>query len=234
MRDLEEGERGVAAAIIDGDTFELDSGLKVQLTGIVAPSARNGEKLSKEARAGLEKLALGRPVRLAYGGEKRLEELALAQVFVQTEGGRWIWAQEAMLREGLARVRTWKTNKARAEQLYAAEAAARAAKRGVWAEKEYAIAAADALSAEARGFQVVEGEVEAVEARPDRSYLNFGADYRRDFTIAVAAENVAAWSGAGAGLSALKGKRVRVRGFVRAAGGPLIEVDHPEAIEILN
>jgi micrococcal nuclease len=240
--DLEKGETGKVASISDGDTLTLQSGLRVQLTGIIAPrrgyKERPDEPFAKEARQTLEKIALGRPAQLAYGGDKRLaggdEPLALAQVYTQSEGGRWIWAQEAMLREGMARVRTFRTNPARAAALYQAEAIARKAKAGLWADKAYAIRKADTITAEDKGFQLVEGVVRSIGKTEKKTYLNFGDDYRTDFTVSIDAADLPAWGPKDPPLDSLKGKRIRVRGYVYDSGGPLIRVDHPQAIEVLK
>lgn len=137
IEDLEKGEKGTATEVRDGDTFVMDSGLVVHLAGVEAPGY--GQPLTKEARGALERLVAHRKVQLAYGGEKRAREAALAQVYVQTEGGRWVWAQQALLLEGYARVHTRRDNVARLTELTAAEDAARAAKRGLWANAFYAV-----------------------------------------------------------------------------------------------
>jgi endonuclease YncB( thermonuclease family) len=139
IEDLEKGEKGVAAEVRDGDTFVMDSGLVVHLAGVEAPGG--DQPMAKDARAALERLVAHRKVQLAYGGEKRAREAALAQVYVQTEGGRWVWAQQALLLEGNARVHTRRDNIARLAQLTAAEDAARAGKRGLWADPFYAVKA---------------------------------------------------------------------------------------------
>ncbi|MGE0045433.1 MAG: thermonuclease family protein [Hyphomonadaceae bacterium] len=275
--DLEAGESGRVAEIVDGDTLVLDTGLRVTLTGIEAPFGDRA--FAREARAGLERLALHRPVRLAYGGEHRVPprspvgprdaaaatpavavekaappgeaapaptapgETALAQVYVQSEGGRWIWVQQAMLVEGLARVRTRKENFARADDLLAAEAQARAERRGLWALRDYRILT-DAAAVEQAStlpnrcgegpFLIVEGRVRQVSANDERVYLNFGEDYRTDFTIGIYGEDVADWSGRGPAFASYEGQRVRVRGRAANRGGPLICADHPEQIEILT
>ncbi|MDZ4777821.1 MAG: thermonuclease family protein [Alphaproteobacteria bacterium] len=137
IEDLEKGEKGTAAEVRDGDTFVMDSGLVVHLAGVEAPGFE--QPLAKDARGALERLVAHRKVQLAYGGEKRAREAALAQVYVQTEGGRWVWAQQALLLEGHARVHTRRDNVARLAELTAAEDAARTAKRGVWADPFYAL-----------------------------------------------------------------------------------------------
>ncbi|MBT9446855.1 MAG: thermonuclease family protein [Hyphomonadaceae bacterium] len=139
IEDLEKGEKGVAAEVRDGDTLVMDSGLVVHLAGVEAPGG--DQPYAKEARAALERLVAHRKVQLAYGGEKRAREAALAQVYVQTEGGRWVWAQQALLLEGDVRVHTRRDNTARLAELAAAEDAARAGKRGLWADTFYAVRA---------------------------------------------------------------------------------------------
>ncbi len=268
---LEEGEAGRVAEIIDGDTLVLDTGLKITLTGIEAPFGQR--PYAREARAGLERLALNRPARLAYGGTRRLAaraplaateaqamdvktadappedalpaETALAQVFVRSEGGRWIWLQQAMVAEGHARVRTRKENFARAAELLAAEAQAREARRGLWALGDYRVLSADAAAALAGSlpracregpFTIVEGRVRGVSAEDTRVYLNFGGpdDYRTDFTIGIYGDSVADWRARGPAFETYENKRVRVRGRAANRGGPLICADHPEQIEVLD
>ncbi len=239
MDDLEQGETGKVVAVSDGDTLTLDNGLRVQLTGIVAPrrgfGERKDEPKANEARQTLEKLTLGREARLGYGGAKRYKETtALAQLFVKTEGGRWIWVQDAMVREGMARARTWGDNHARFERLYASEALARREKRGLWNERAFAVRDAAKIKPDEDGFHIVEGVVLSVGKLDTRTYLNFGEDYRTDFTVMVAAKDYPNWTARDAPLDALAGKRVRVRGYVRDRGGALIQVDHPQAIEIVG
>jgi endonuclease YncB( thermonuclease family) len=243
--------------VFDGDTLALDSGLRVTLTEIEAPFGE--QPFAAEARAGLERLALHRPAQLAYGGLKRLApraapaapqatapappaETALAQVFVRSEGGRWIWLQQAMVQEGLARVRTRKENHARSAPLLAAEAQARRARRGLWAKAAYRVLSPDAAMSQAAGLPtrcgqgplwIVEGRVREVSVEPERVYLNFGADYRSDFTVAVYGDDVAQWQAQGPPFAAYQGKQVRVRGRAANRGGPLICADHPAQIEVL-
>ena len=141
---LEKGEKAKATEARDGDTFEVAGGLVVHLAGVEAP--RGDQPRAKEARAALERLVAHRNVQLAYGGQKRVRDAAVAQVFAQTEGGRWVWVQQAMLLSGDARVHTRRDNIARLDQLRAAEAAARTAKRGLWADPFFAVHTAEDLA----------------------------------------------------------------------------------------
>ena len=86
----------------------------------------------------------------------------------------------------------------------------------------------------AGAFQIVRGEVRRVAPVRDYVYLNFGADWRRDFTVRIRRQELEArFARSGTDALALAGHRVEVRGFVLEAGGPLIEVSHPEQIEVL-
>jgi micrococcal nuclease len=63
-------------------------------------------------------------------------------------------------------------------------------------------------------------------------YLNFGADWRADFTVRAQRADLAG-ALAGLDLAALAGRMVEVRGVVLEAGGPLIELSHAEQIQVL-
>lgn len=250
---LEAGERGAIAEIADGDTVVLDNGLRVTLTGIEAPFGEAPH--ARDARAALERLTLGRPVQLAYGGEKRLppraakdgeapRETALAHVFVRSEGGRWLWVQRAMVSEGAAWVRTRRENHARASELLAAESAARQAEKGLWAERVYRLRTARGIVTETadlpddcrrRGapFRVVEGRVSEVRESPRRVVLDFGPA-EDSFEIVVFGEAaLAAWRAGGPAFETYRGAQVRAHGPMENRGGPHMCADHPAQIELL-
>jgi hypothetical protein len=66
-----------------------------------------------------------------------------------------------------------------------------------------------------------------------RIYLNFGNDWRSDFTISIDRKDVRAFAAAGIDLKGLAGKRVRVRGWIEWRNGPMIAATHPEQLELL-
>lgn len=241
------------AGIVDGDTLVLDNGREVRLKGIQAPKLPLGRSgfeawpLAEEAKARLEELAKGRPAQLRYGGARGDRHgRILAHVFVQ-QMGRDIWLQNVMLDEGLARVYTFKDNRACAAELLASERMARAGERGIWADPFYAVrdaANADGLNRLAGRFEIVEGTVQSAALVRGRLYLNFGADYRSDFTVTVGERDIRVfrqddrWAALlqgeqdhSRGLEHLNGERVRVRGWLSRNNGPEIVVTHPEQIE---
>lgn len=234
-RDLEAGEKARVVKVLDGDTVELDSGLRVHLVSLEAP---RDKAWGPKARQALERLTLQRAVELRYGGLKRAPgtkryptEAALAHLYAKTEGGRWVWVQEAMLRQGLARVHTHKDNLARVPQLLRLEGQARARKEGLWRDPAFAVKAAD-TTPEGRGFVLVEGVIRSVARSNDRVYLNFGAQARSGFSVVVEPEDAPAF--ASPAPEQLQNRRVRVRGYLKGRDSLLMRADHPAQLEVLS
>ena len=223
--------------IIDGDTVVLDDGSEVRLVGLQAPKLALGRPdfedwpLADEAKAALEELVLDRDVTLAYGG-RRLDRHGrrLAHLFL-TDG---TWVQAAVLSDGMARVYSFYDNRAAVEALLDLEMAARAATRGIWAEPWYAVRTIDGLESEIDSFQLVEGRVLDVARVKDRAYLNFGTDWKTDFTLVLDEDALRLFDEAGIAPDSFEGRRIRVRGWLESFNGPMIEITHPEQIEVIE
>lgn len=225
---LEKGEEGRAAAAFNGDSLELDSGLRVFLAEIDAP--RGDAPYARQAQAELDALALHRELRLAYGGTKRWvpsrlpegqapAETAIAHVFVKSEGGRWFWLQHEMVARGAAFVRTRGDNHARAEELLTLERQARAAGNGMWGERAYQVLSAAQAAGEAADltercqsrdapYRFVEGVVAGVEESGGRAALRLTGE--AGFTLVVFGRAHRDWRGPA--FHTYEGKRVRARG----------------------
>lgn len=238
------GEQGTARSIVDGDTLFLDDGLKVRLSGIQAPKLSLGRDyvtdwpLSHEAKAALSGLVAGRNLGLYYSGERRDRyERALAQVFtLSASGEQELWVQEEMVRMGMARVYTWPDTHQDSARLYRAEGEARRASRGIWGDDYYAIRKPDPdpLAQDVDSFQLVEGIVTSTAKVGSLTYLNFGANYRTDFTIALDSDGSKRFKAYGLDPLSLEGARVRVRGWIELKNGPMIWLDDPERLEVLD
>jgi hypothetical protein len=92
----------------------------------------------------------------------------------------------------------------------------------------------DVLAGLAQSYEVVEGRIETVAEVRGRTYLNFGRNWRRDFTVTVAGDAAKLFNGQNEGLAGLKGRLVRVRGWIENVNGPSINLTHPEQLEILE
>ena len=237
---LTPGESGRVTAIDPPLTLAIEAeegALSVRLAEIDAPDPAR-------AAGAVEALAMGRRARLYYGGARRDRyDRALAHVRLapggddaeSPAGGEGVWLQAALVEMGAARVMPYADNHARTEALLALEAAARESGRGFWAEEEFAVRDTDpdALAQHVGSAQIIEGRVlEAAETRGGRIYLNFGADYRTDFTILIESGDVDAFGVEE--LLELVGRRVRVRGWLADENGPMIRLDHPARLEVLD
>jgi hypothetical protein len=148
--------------------------------------------------------------------------------------GDGVWLQHALVAEGLARVHTRADMRRCAPSLLAAENAVRLAKRGLWAEPFYRVRKSGELEGDIATFQIVEGRVVAVAVRRNRVFVNFGPNYRTDFTVTISLADRRRLAKQGIDPAAWAGKTVRVRGWLSLLNGPEIELTHPEQIQILE
>ena len=117
--------------------------------------------------------------------------------------------------------------------MLARERTARAAGLGIWAHPFYALRRAEAAAEAIGSFQLVEGRVlEAAKVR-GRVYLNFGEDWKTDFTISIAPKAWKLFEAEGIAPQDYRGRRLRVRGWLKSLNGPMIAATHPEQIEVL-
>ena len=185
----------------------------------------------------LEKLVLNRQVALSYGGERGDRHGRILAHLHSEDGGQGnqgAWAQGEMLSRGFARVYTFSDNRALAAEMLDLEAQARAAKRGIWALDHYQVQNADGKVGPPDTYQLVEGIVAGVADVRGRIFLNFGKDYRTDFTATVTAKDAKAFASDGIDLKGLEGRRVRVRGWIYERNGPTMDLTHPEQVEMLG
>ncbi len=224
-----EAARGARA--LDGASFALQSGAVVRLAGLNIPPVE--APFAENARAALDALVRDRDVTLRAAGDRR-DRRGRTVAHVWTDSGDWV--QGALLSAGLARVETAPGAAELAVDMLAAEQAARAAGRGLWADPDWSVMGPDpyALAQRLDTFQIVEGiVVETAETR-DFAYLNFGLDYRTDFTVSIRLRDLDDLREERLDPMALAGARIRVRGYVHAVNGPMIDLDHAAQIEILD
>lgn len=227
----------IVREIIDGDTVVLDDGRQVRLVGIQAPKLPLGRKnfekwpLADEAKEALSQLVLGQRVTLGYGGQRQDRyRRALAHLF--TPDGQWV--QEQLIEQGLARVYSFADNRSLVPRMLASEQAARRDTQGIWQHPYYAILDTTAAPDHTGKFALIEGRVLRTAIVRGRTYLNFDEDYRTDFTITVSSQSLKNFKESGIVPQDYAGRRVRVRGWLRWSNGPMVDVTHPEQIEVLS
>lgn len=142
--------------------------------------------------------------------------------------------QEKLVSRGSCRVSPQSDNHEFIRVLLALEAEARNAKRGLWAFSEYKLISADDAYPAISDYALVEGMPRRAAKYGSRFYLNFGEDFKSDFTATATSARQRKWAKSGIDLTEYEGRKIRVRGWVEAINGPSIDLQHPLQIEILD
>lgn len=219
--------------IIDGDTLILENKMEVRLVGLQSPKIALGRKGYKEwplgyaAKEALSELTLNKKVTLYYGGRKmdRYGRL-LAHLFM--EDGTWI--QGEMLKRGMARVYSFADNRSIISDMLEIEKNALNEKRGIWNLDYYKIKPQEISGKYTNSFQIISGKIVEVATIRSNTYLNFGDDYKTDFTIVVPTKVKRMFEKKDINLSDLEDKNIFVRGWLKYYNGPSINLTHPEQL----
>ncbi len=237
--ELHAGPTRAVVRVIDAETVLLDDGREVRLIGALAPRSPDMSPdaapwLPEErAEAALRHLVLGSSVELAFAPRRRDRYGRLLAHLFLDRGGERIWVQGDLLSSGHARAYGLPGSFACMRELLAHERVAREARSGLWSNAAYATQRAFRTRTLLRlrnTYQLVEGRVVHVASTKSRTYLNFGKDWRTDFTAGIATKLVKANPAWAKSLAALEGKKVEVRGWIEYRNGPFIEVEDPSQI----
>jgi endonuclease YncB( thermonuclease family) len=210
----------------DGRTLLLADGREVRLAAI---------EVTDSSREALQQLVGDHSVRLEQLGTAP-DRYGRLVAFVYAENTEQS-VQQAMVAQGQARVSGRIGNKACADVLLNAEKAARKARRGLWADPNFAPLRPENPTriGAARGqFALVEGKVLSVRESGATIYLNFGRRWTKDFTLTILKRHRREFAAAGIDPKQLEGRLVRVRGWIEQRSGPVIEADAPEQIELVE
>jgi len=216
----------------------LADGRAAHLEGIMLPAGAGDdapESFAGQAIAALSDLATGHFVSLAARPPKEDRYGRLrAQVLVD-EGRDDAWLQIAMLRGGWARVFIAPDRRECADELYAAEARARASNSGIWSAAAYHVRTPAQATADEGTFQIVEGRVRSVAKHGGRVFLEFGSDLRSDFAVTISSDDLRNFREIGVDPFSYADAAVRARGWIeRLRGHAEMEVALPDDIEIVD
>jgi hypothetical protein len=211
----------------------LSDGRALTLEGVRLPMGAADHAptlLSDEARAALLTMARAAPLtgRAVPPKEDRYDRVRV-QAFADST-----WLQRALLEQGLARVAIQPDRGECGVQLFAFEAAARKAGRGLWASPAYRIRTdRDDWRPDIGTFQLIEGKLARVSSQEGRTVMDFGNDGITGLLAVIADSDRRAFRGVD--LGALAGRRLRLRGIVQESNGrPMIALSGPLQIEVLD
>ncbi len=220
--------------VINGKTLILENGILVRLASLQVPNIheltgkkRPGEPLGEEAAQTLRQLVEGKKVSL-LPDPPQMDRHGRRLAFLTLADGRSV--QEEMLKAGMALVYPFADQRDKAKELLAAEKEARAAQRGIWADAYWEPADAASIRVPRERYQLVRGIISKVAGAGGNWYLNFGKDYKTDFTAFIKGSDYRKYF-KNYNLMDLQGKQVLLRGWVYRRDGAAMDVVLPEQIE---
>jgi hypothetical protein len=160
----------------------------------------------------------------------------LAAIYTRDAGASLLAVGERAIETGLALYRPDGEARPCRSLFLAAEARAREARKGIWAEPDRRpLAGSDskAIATAPNGFTLVEGRISGIGDAGGRVYLNFGKIRSVDLAIVILKRNIPIFESRGVALQNLVGRRVRVRGLLDRRFGPVMEIADPDALELI-
>lgn len=226
-------------SVINGKSFITTSGDTVRLAGIEAPNmqekntpshhGRPGEPLGEEAQQTLSSHILRKQVRIVYDTTRDRHNRILGQVYDMH--GHWI--QGEMLEAGMAMAYSFSdTPHETIEAMLRTEHHAQHNHASIWANPYYRIITPQETGEFINRFKLVEGNVVSVNHYHDNIYINFSEHWKGNFAVFIARKYASSFTAKF--LDSLTGSKVRVRGWIHYHNAPMIDITHPEQIEIIH
>lgn len=222
------------------DLVALNDGRLIALTGMDIPDLWSKDGAGIYAQTALRvvtDMLLGQDIRVYRTKNKkrgRINRMGhhIAHLERASDGA---WVQGTLTLLGLSRMKTWKDNVDMSPQILKLESEARKVKAGLWNDPAYQVLTSEDLGKDKLNqYQIIEGRVRSVSQNKNRIYLNFGDNWRTDFTVTIAPGKRKFFSKAGIDPLQLNNTRIRVRGWLEFYNGPNLEMTHPEQLEIIE
>lgn len=225
-------------AVIDGDTIILSNNQKVRYIGLDTPEVflKTGagfeyapKSFAEEAKEFNRQMVEGKVVRLEFDVEKKDKyHRLLAYCFADGE-----MVNAKLLRNGLAMLYTSVPNIKYVDLLVKSQQQAREDGINLWLPGR--IIPQEKAAQYIGELASVEGRVLKVKMTNSAVHLNFGRDFRQDFSIVIFKDDLRLFNERKIDLEKdYQGRLVRVSGLVKEYNGPEIIVRHPAQIEVLD
>lgn len=200
---------------LSADTVQLTDGRTLRLSLIMPPA---DPAWAKAAETRLSELVAQNPTLIETGTDRYgrvLGDFRLA--------GQQLTIQAILLREGLATLYPVSTAHDTLADWQRWEHEARKTRRGLWSDPT-PIISADAASTAIGGYAFIQGKVVNATRVKNKVYVNFGSDWRTDFTLETAAGDLRRLKKSGLDPLSLTGQTILARGWVEQRNGPMMVV----------
>jgi len=222
----EERTRAVSK-VIDGDTIAVGGDERVRYLGVDAPEI--GEPFYEQAKGFQERVVLGSRVRIVPCKEEAQDSYGRTLAFVHKGN---VDVGEQLLRQGLARTLfVGPCGRAVAKAYQKVEREAFREARGIWSVQDPRRIRHDEAARYIGLLMSVTGRVAQVHEGPRAFHLNFGQDYRTDFTAVIFRKELSRLIKEGLyPVTEYEGKSVEVTGILKEYNGPEIIVESADQL----
>ncbi len=225
-----EEEARMVDKVIDGDTIEVDGGERVRYLGVDAPEL--GEPLYEEAKEFQEKVVLGSYVRIEACKEEPRDGYGRTLAFVHKGN---VDVGEQLLRYGYARTLfIGRCGRAVAQRYRKLERGAFLGGLGIWSLQDSRQVDHSDAGRYIGCLMSVTGRVVNVHAGPKAFHLNFGKDFRTDFTVAIFRKDLSRLVEEGLHpVTGYEGQFVKATGVLKDYKGPEIIVESADQLVLV-
>lgn len=238
FKDLKRTGTEKVSEIINPLTVKLEDGRFINLAGLDFPDLDFYEpgELSIATIKILDDFLIGQHVRIYQTKDKnkgRLNRMGHHIAHLERTDNK-VWVQGLLLSLGIARTRTTMHNYEMANQMLELENNARQKKSGMWDIEDFSVLNPENSKDYIGTYQIVEGKVKNVSMRKNMLYINFGDNWRDDFTVGISKKNLKKFGKENMHPQQWGKEKLRVRGWIESYNGPFIKIDHPQRLEILS
>jgi len=227
--DISNPESGTISSVSDKLILSIkDSQIKLELPYLYIP-----HNLLSNAAVELDKSTANQELIFDYIDEKVNRHGAFNAVVKYKNGNKSL--QELLIENGLAFV-YFLDSPSDTKLFFLAEENARKRRMGMWHDGVYSILDSTKITIDydqyLNHFVIVEGVVDNIYLSKKNTYLNFGKDWKTDFSVQF--DNKTLKKFTAFTPDKLKGKHVRVRGWLENYNGPFMKIFNPANVEIIN
>jgi hypothetical protein len=146
------------------------------------------------------------------------------------------WVNKELVSQGVAHVYTFPDNAINAEALLKAEDIARNSKLNMWSHPRWKLLDSDNIPDSSVGkFNVVQGTVTNIARIKGKYYLNFGANWRTDFSVEIPNKYYSKFKILNKKIDKYYiHKKLTIRGFIKPVNGHLVTVTHPQQLTVIE
>ncbi len=216
--------------ILDRGVLTLTDGLQLFFAGLWYAEQRLSGRLTTGLKQALDRLTNDRPLRPTPETAPSFDRHGCMVAHVESDQG--VSIQHALLQQGLAVV-TPSFGLASPDECatwLALEDEARRSELGLWRDPKQQPQKASSMVEKVGRISLDEGRVVRTSSNDRYVYLNFGQDWRTDFTIRQRQKLLTKSNVEPDGFD---GKNLRIRGFVQESHRPLINISNLQQIEVI-